>query len=184
MGTKISVDSSTLMNKALEVIEAKWLFNLEAERIEVVVHPQSIIHSMVRLTDGGLLAQLSVPDMKGPIAYALTFPEKRLRDVIPRLNFNQLSGLSFEPVDHQRFPSVRMAIECLNGSKGAAAVFNTANEVAVARFLSHEVGFLDIFKIVEQALERFGSSDYINLEDLNDLCLEVAEWSRQMTRSA
>lgn len=184
MGAKISVDSSTLMNKALEVIEAKWLFNLETERIEVVVHPQSIIHSMVRLTDGGLLAQLSVPDMKGPIAYALTFPDKRLKGVIPRLDFNQLSGLSFEPVDHQRFPSVRMAIECLNGSKGAAAVFNTANEVAVSRFLGHEVGYLDIFRIVEGALERFGSSDYINLSDLNNLCREVAEWSRQMTRSA
>jgi 1-deoxy-D-xylulose-5-phosphate reductoisomerase len=122
--------------------------------------------------------------MKGPIAYALTFPDKRLKGVIPRLDFNQLSGLSFEPVDHQRFPSIRIALECLRGEKGAAAVFNTANEVAVSRFLGHEVGYLDIFRIVEGALERFGSSDYINLGDLNNLCREVAEWSRQMTRSA
>lgn len=184
MGAKISVDSSTLMNKALEVIEARWLFNLSAERIEVIVHPQSIIHSMVRLVDGGLLAQLSEPDMKGPISYALSYPNKRLSGVVPRLDLGQIGQLSFEPVDHQRFPSITMALECLRGAKGSAAVFNVANEVAVARFLDHKIGFLDIFKIVSRALERFGDSDYSSLSDLAELCSEVAEWSRQIARSA
>jgi 1-deoxy-D-xylulose-5-phosphate reductoisomerase len=183
MGAKISVDSATLMNKALEVIEARWLFEVSPDAIEVIVHPQSIIHSMVRLRDGGLLAQLSVPDMKGPIAYALTFPGERLGGVMPRLDFAQLGHLSFEGVDHERFPSVRRAIECLKGAKGACAVLNAANEVAVSEFLNGRLSFSSIFTVVDRALERFSESSYTSLSDLGELCAAVTEWSRQIARS-
>jgi len=183
MGAKISVDSATLMNKALEVIEARWLFDLSPDAIEVIVHPQSIIHSMVRLRDGGLLAQLSVPDMKGPIAYALTYPEERLGGVMPRLDFAQLGQLSFEDVDHQRFPSVQRALECLRGAKGACAVFNAANEVAVSEFLNGRLPFSSIFKVVDRTLEHFSGSSYTALGDLGELCSAVTEWSRQIAQS-
>ncbi len=183
MGAKISVDSATLMNKALEVIEARWLFDLSPDSIEVIVHPQSIIHSMVRLRDGGLLAQLSVPDMKGPIAYALTFPADRLDGVMPRLNFAQLGQLNFEEVDHLRFPSVQRALECLRGAKGACAVLNAANEVAVSEFLNGRLPFASIFKLVDRALERFSVSSYCSLSDLKELCAAVTEWSRQIVWS-
>jgi 1-deoxy-D-xylulose-5-phosphate reductoisomerase len=183
MGAKISVDSATLMNKALEVIEAKWLFDLLPDAIEVVVHPESIIHSMVRLKDGGLLAQLSVPDMKGPIAYALTFPGPRLCGVVPRLDFARLGQLTFEEVDHQRFPSVQMALGCLRGARGAAAVFNAANEVAVSEFLNKRLRFSSIFRVVDRALERFGGSSYSSLVDLDELCKGVTEWARQIAKS-
>lgn len=183
MGAKISVDSATLMNKALEVIEARWLFDLSPDAIEVIVHPQSIIHSMLRLRDGGLLAQLSVPDMKGPIAYALTFPEERLGGVMPRLDFEQLGQLSFEGVDHQRFPSVRRALDCLRDAKGACAVFNAANEVAVSEFLNGRLAFSSIFTVVDRALERFSGSSYNSLGDLRELCAGVTEWSRQIAQS-
>jgi 1-deoxy-D-xylulose-5-phosphate reductoisomerase len=183
MGAKISVDSATLMNKALEVIEARWLFDLRPDQIEVIVHPESIIHSMVRLKDGGLLAQLSVPDMKGPIAFALTFPGPRLCDVVPRLDFARLSQLTFEAVDHQRFPSVQRALECLRGARGASAVFNAANEVAVAEFLNKRLRFSSIFRVVDRALDRFGGSSYSSLVDLGELCRGVTEWARQIAKS-
>ncbi len=183
MGAKISVDSATLMNKALEVIEARWLFDLKPDAIEVIVHPQSVIHSMVRLRDGGLLAQLSVPDMKGPIAYALTFPEERIAGVMPRLDFAQLGQLSFEAVDHHRFPSVQRALECLKGPRGACAVFNAANEVAVSEFLNGRLSFSSIYRVVDRALERFSGSSYASLSDLGELCSAVSEWSRQTAQS-
>lgn len=183
MGAKISVDSATLMNKALEVIEARWLFDLSPDSIEVIVHPQSIVHSMVRLRDGGLLAQLSVPDMKGPIAYALTFPGERLQGVMPRLNFAQLGHLSFEEVDHLRFPSVQRALDCLRGAKGACAVLNAANEVAVSEFLNGRLSFTSIFRVVDRALDRFSASSYDSLRDLGELCAAVTEWSRQIAQS-
>lgn len=183
MGAKISVDSATLMNKALEVIEARWLFDLQPERIEVIVHPQSIIHSMVRLRDGALLAQLSVPDMKGPIAYALTFPGPRLQGVMPRLDFAQLGQFTFEEVDHKRFPSIQRALECLRGARGAAAVFNAANEVAVSEFLNNRLPFASIYRVIDQALERFGGSSYASLSDLDELCTAVTEWSRHIIQS-
>lgn len=183
MGAKISVDSATLMNKALEVIEARWLFDVQPEAIEVVIHPQSIVHSMVRLRDGGLLAQLSVPDMKGPIAYALTFPGPRLGGVMPRLDLAQLGQLTFEGVDHGRFPSIQRAMECLRGARGAAAVFNAANEVAVSEFLNKGLPFSSIYTVIDRALERFGARSYDSLADLSELCLAVTEWSRQIAQS-
>ncbi|MFN4895867.1 MAG: 1-deoxy-D-xylulose-5-phosphate reductoisomerase [Pseudomonadota bacterium] len=183
MGAKISVDSATLMNKALEVIEARWLFDVEPDAIEVVVHPQSVIHSMVRLRDGGLLAQLSVPDMKGPIAYALTFPGPRLSGVIPRLDFAQLGQLTFEDVDHVKFPSINRALACLRGARGASAVLNAANEVAVAEFLNGKLAFSSIFNLVDRALDQFGGNSYTTLDNLDELCTTVTEWARQIVRS-
>lgn len=183
MGAKISVDSATLMNKALEVIEARWLFDVEPDKIEVIVHPQSIIHSMVRLADETVLAQLSVPDMKGPIAYALNYPNGRLARVMQRLDFARVGQFTFLQLDHDKFPSVQRALECLRGSRGAAAVFNAANEAAVGEFLAGRMSFSGIFDLVDRALDRFGDSGYNSIQELKDLCSLVTEWSRQAARS-
>lgn len=179
MGAKITIDSATMVNKALEVIEARWLFGVSSEQIEVVVHPQSIIHSMVRLVDQSVLAQLSIPDMKGPIAYALRFPQERLAGVMKPLDFSALRELTFFPVDDQRFPGIRKARECLAGAKGACAVFNAANEVAVAQFLGHRISFPSIHVLIEDSLQKFGDRGYESLGDLVDLCGAVSEWARQ-----
>lgn len=184
MGAKISVDSATLMNKALEVIEARWLFDVEPDAIEVVIHPQSIIHSMVRVRDGSVLAQLSVPDMKGPIAYALRYPEVRLKSVMPRLDFASIGQFTFERVDCGRFPSIERAKECLRGASCDAAVLNAANEVAVAEFLKGRIAFPVIFQVIEKALEQFCGRNLTTLVELGELCTEVTEWSRQIARSA
>ena len=140
MGRKISVDSATMMNKALEVIEARWLFELKPEQIKVVIHPQSIIHSMVVCRDGSVLAQLGTPDMRVPISYGLSFPQ-RIESGAPRLNFDTLAALSFEPADARRFPGLHMAWAVLRGPEGSSAVLNAANEVAVASFLQGRIGF-------------------------------------------
>lgn len=179
MGAKITIDSATMMNKALEVIEARWLFDVASDDIEVVIHPQSIIHSMVRLKDETVLAQMSLPDMKGPIAYALRYPESRLPGVMKPLDLTAVRELSFEPVDERRFPGIRRAHECLRGARGACAVLNAANEVAVAQFLSHRITFPSIHALIEESLARFGDRGYESLGDLVDLCTEVTEWARQ-----
>ena len=140
MGRKISVDSATMMNKALEVIEARWLFDLQPEQIQVVIHPQSIIHSMVVCRDGSVLAQLGTPDMRGPISYGLSFPQ-RIESGAARLDFMALSALSFEPADARRFPGLQLSWAALRGPEGSAAVLNAANEVAVAAFLDRQIGF-------------------------------------------
>ena len=140
MGRKISVDSATMMNKALEVIEARWLFDLKPEQIQVVIHPQSIIHSMVVCRDGSVLAQLGTPDMRGPISYGLSFPQ-RIESGAARLDFTALAGLSFEPADARRFPGLQLSWAALRGPEGSAAVLNAANEVAVAAFLDRQLGF-------------------------------------------
>lgn len=184
MGAKITIDSATMMNKALEVIEARWLFDLPSEQIEVVVHPQSIIHSMVRLRDETVLAQLSVPDMKGPIAYALQFPDGRLPRTMKPLNLLEVRELTFEALDDERFPSVKRARECLRGAKGAPAVFNAVNEVAVQAFLQGKLAFMSIHDLIGGALNRFGDRGYLNLGDLNDLCSEVTEWARHRVASS
>jgi len=183
MGAKISIDSATLMNKALEVIEARWLFDVSPQQIEVIVHPQSIIHSMIRLKDETVLAQLSEPDMKGPIAYALTYPGGRLDRVMRPLDFTSLRELTFQAVDKERFPSIERALECLQGARGACAVFNAANEVAVQEFLNGSIPFPSIYKIIDATLERCGHEGYGSLGELESLCERASEWARQTVRS-
>jgi len=152
MGRKISVDSATMMNKALEVIEARWLFDLEPERIRVVIHPQSIVHSMVVCRDASVLAQLGTPDMKVPIAFGLSFPE-RIESGAPSLDFLSLAALTFEPADAQRYPGLHLAWDALRGPDGSTAVLNAANEEAVAAFLDRRIGFLDIHRVNETTIE-------------------------------
>lgn len=163
MGKKISIDSATLMNKGLEVIEARWLFDVEPERIEVVVHPQSIVHSLVEYRDGSVVAQLGIPDMRIPIAYALTYP-KRLPLNLPRLSLSQCSDLSFEQPDLRRFPALGMAFAALAAGGVQPAVLNAANEVAVDAFLRGRIGFLNIAEVVEQTLARTPQDDELDLE--------------------
>jgi 1-deoxy-D-xylulose-5-phosphate reductoisomerase len=151
MGPKISVDSATLMNKGLEVIEACRLFDVTADQIEVIVHPESIIHSMVRYVDGSVIAQLGRPDMRTPIAHALAWPERIDAGVAP-LDFTEVSGLHFEQPDLQRFPALRLAFEALVAGGTAPAVLNAANEVAVDAFLAGDVAFLQLAEVVEQTL--------------------------------
>ncbi|MDE2145732.1 MAG: 1-deoxy-D-xylulose-5-phosphate reductoisomerase [Burkholderiales bacterium] len=153
MGRKISVDSATMMNKALEVIEAHWLFGLAPAQIEVVIHPQSIVHSMVVCRDGSVLAQLGTPDMKVPIAYGLAWPE-RIESGAPRLDFAALKALSFEPADARRFPGLPLAWQALAAPAGTTAVLNAANEEAVAAFLAGTIAFTAIHKVVAEALDR------------------------------
>ncbi len=151
MGAKITIDSATLMNKALEVIEARWLFDLPPEKIEVIVHPQSMIHSFVEYRDGSTICQLGPPDMKVPIQYALTYPDRRSLP-IERLDLARVGQLTFEAPDPARFPSIRLAYEVLAQGGTAATVFNAANEVAVAAFLRGEIPFLGILATVETCL--------------------------------
>jgi 1-deoxy-D-xylulose-5-phosphate reductoisomerase len=153
MGRKISVDSATMMNKALEVIEARWLFELKPEQIRVVIHPQSIIHSMVVCRDNSVLAQLGTPDMRVPIAYGLSFPQ-RIESGAGQLDFGTLAALSFESPDHARYPGLALAWETLTGPQGSTAVLNAANEVAVAAFLAGTIRFDQIHSVNARMIER------------------------------
>ena len=160
MGLKISIDSASMMNKALEVIEAAYLFEKRADEIDVVVHPQSIIHSMVYYRDGSVLAQLGVPDMRTPIAYALAYPEQRLETQVERLDLAKLSRLTFENVDTARFPAISLAKQALKAGGAAPLILNCANEAAVAAFIAGECRFTDISLIVERTLERFSQRGF------------------------
>jgi len=153
MGAKISVDSATLMNKGLEMIEAKWLFNLRPNQIEVVIHPQSIIHSMVQFEDGSIKAQMGLPDMKLPIQYAMAFPG-RIKNDFPRLNFRKYPALSFEEPDVKTFRNLALAMEALNKAGNMPCVLNAANEIAVWAFLRNRIGFLDMTALVEKTMEN------------------------------
>jgi 1-deoxy-D-xylulose-5-phosphate reductoisomerase len=170
MGRKISVDSATMMNKALEVIEARWLFDLTPDRIRVVIHPQSIIHSMVVCRDGSVLAQLGTPDMRVPIAYGLSFPH-RIESGAPRLDFHALKGLTFEEPDHRRFPGLRLAFDALEGPEGACAVLNAANEVSVDAFLQGRIAFTAIHEVNRRSVEALAGrwTAPSGMEDLLDL---------------
>jgi 1-deoxy-D-xylulose-5-phosphate reductoisomerase len=183
MGRKISVDSATMMNKALEVIEARWLFDLAPERIKVVIHPQSIIHSMVVCLDGSVLAQLGTPDMKVPITYGLAFPE-RIESGAPRLDFMTLQALSFEHADPLRFPGLQLAWEALAAPAGSTAVLNAANEVAVAGFLDGTIGFTAIHTVNARTIEflapRLGA--VTSLEDLLELDRRAREHAQAVMR--
>ncbi len=151
MGQKITIDSATLMNKGLEVIEAHWLFGIEADRIDVVIHPQSIIHSLVEFEDGSVKAQLGLPDMRIPIQYALTYPDRYPAD-FPRLDLKTLQALTFEPPDMNKFSCLRLSYEALEYGGSAPAVLNAANEEAVSLFLNRKISFEEIPEIVEKAL--------------------------------
>jgi len=153
MGNKITIDSATLMNKGFEVIEAKWLFNLKPEQIEVVVHPQSIIHSMVQFEDGSIKAQLGLPDMKLPIQYAFSFPE-RLKSDFPRFSFLSYPNFTFEPPDTDRFPALLFAINAMEKGGNMPCILNAANEIAVDAFLNERIGFLQMADVVEESLQR------------------------------
>lgn len=175
MGPKISLDSATMFNKALEVIEARWLFGLEAQRIEVVVHPQSLIHALINFNDGASFAHLSQTDMQGPISYALNYP-RRLPQVLPRLDLSTIGALEFLPVDQERFPAVALAKEALQLGNAATAVLNAANEAAGNAFLNGRISFPDIFASVSQALEQFGRLTYSNYEELVRIDSEVRNY--------
>ncbi|VAX15947.1 1-deoxy-D-xylulose 5-phosphate reductoisomerase [hydrothermal vent metagenome] len=151
MGPKISIDSATMMNKGLEVIEARWLFNLPTSKIEVLIHPQSIIHSMVEFYDTSVIAQMGLPDMRAPISFALNYPN-RLKVDIPRLDLTKIKKLTFEPPDIKKFPSLKLAYDALSTGGSAPAVLNAANEVAVAAFLEKKIAFTAISEVVEEAL--------------------------------
>ncbi|MBI4778240.1 1-deoxy-D-xylulose-5-phosphate reductoisomerase [Candidatus Desantisbacteria bacterium] len=173
MGAKITIDSATLMNKGLEVIEAHHLFGIPAEDIGVLVHPQSIIHSMVELIDGGVIAQLSVPDMKAPIAYCLSYPE-RLDGVIERLNLSSIGALSFEEPDTDRFPCLQLAYDAIKIGGTMPAVLNAANEVAVSRFLTRRIGFLDIPRVIKQVMDSHKPIPNPSLDDI----FAATEWGK------
>lgn len=165
MGNKITIDSATMMNKGFEVIEAYWLFGVDAAQIDVVIHPRSIVHSLVQFTDGSIKAQLGLPDMRIPISYALTYPERRAFD-FPRLDLSTLRGLDFFPPDYEKFPCLRMAFEALEAGGTVPAVINAANEVAVAAFLESRIPFAGIPKIIENAAERIASISEPTIEDI------------------
>ena len=165
MGAKISVDSATLMNKGLEVIEAHYLFSLPAERIDVVIHPQSVIHSLVAHVDGSVLAQLGAPDMRTPIAFALGWPD-RIATPAARLDLAAVGELTFEAPDEQRFPGLGLARHALQSGDGAPTILSAANEVAVHGFLANKIGFLDIVRIVERTLERVPQAPLESLDDV------------------
>ena len=183
MGRKISVDSATMMNKALEVIEARWLFDLAPERIRVVVHPQSIIHSMVVCRDGSVLAQLGTPDMKVPIAYGLSYPE-RIESGAPRLDFMALKALTFQEPDAAQFPGLYLAWDALRAPPGTTAILNAANEEAVAAFLSGTIGFTAIHSVNARTLDRtqtgFGASH--TLDDLLELDQRARRTAQQVMK--
>ena len=165
MGRKISVDSATLMNKGLEVIEARWLFNAHPDEIEVVVHPQSIVHSMVAYRDGSVLAQLGMPDMRTPIAHALAFPE-RIESGVKRLNLTETGKLEFFPPDLDSFPGLGLAFEVLRSGGNAPVIFNAANEVTVEAFLQERIDFLKIPSIVSKALDVCETGNISSLQDV------------------
>ncbi len=164
MGAKISIDSATLMNKGLEMIEAKWLFNLRPDQIQVVIHPQSIIHSMVQFEDGSIKAQMGMPDMKLPIQYAMAFPH-RIKNDFPRLDFKKFASLTFDEPDIKTFRNLALATEALNKGGNMPCILNAANEIAVWAFLRNRIGFLDITAVVEQTMEKIGFIEKPTIEE-------------------
>ncbi|WP_423185721.1 1-deoxy-D-xylulose-5-phosphate reductoisomerase [Alishewanella sp. d11] len=179
MGQKISVDSATMMNKGLEFIEARWLFNCAAADIQVVIHPQSIIHSMVQYTDGSVLAQLGQPDMRTPIAHALAFPE-RISSPVQPLDFFTLQSFTFKQPEAARYPNLYLAMAASAAGQGATTALNAANEVAVAAFLTEKIAFTTISKINEQCLNYFQSYQASSLDDILALDAETRAYARQL----
>ncbi|MEZ3422261.1 MAG: 1-deoxy-D-xylulose-5-phosphate reductoisomerase [Lachnospiraceae bacterium] len=179
MGKKITVDSSTMVNKGLEVIEAKWLFNMDFDNIEVVIQPQSIIHSMVEFEDGAVIAQLGTPDMKLPIQYALTYPERRY---LPgeRLDFYKMSQITFEKPDLETFEGLKLAYEAGQAGGSMLTVFNAANEKAVAMFLERKAGYLDITRIIKECMQKHKNIDNPSLSDILEIEQDVYSFIESM----
>lgn len=176
MGKKISVDSATMMNKGLEYIEARWLFNASASEMEIIIHPQSIIHSMVRYVDGSVIAQLGNPDMCTPIAYAMSYPE-RVYSGVPPLDFMQISQLTFKQPDFNRYPCLKLAIDASQAGQAATTTLNAANEIAVEAFLTGKIGFMDIAKIVDNVLNQLTLPEPKSIDDV----FAIDEWARQIS---
>ena len=174
MGKKISIDSATLMNKGLEVIEAHWLFGLPAEKIEVLLHPQSIIHSMVEFIDGSVMAQMSVPDMKGPISYALSYPQ-RFGDVLPPLDLSKIGELTFEKPDAEKYPCLSLTYDALRIGGTMSSVLNAANEIAVEAFLGEKIPFTKISSVVSDTMARHKVSDGKTIEDV----ISASNWAKE-----
>jgi 1-deoxy-D-xylulose-5-phosphate reductoisomerase len=181
MGRKISVDSATLMNKGLEVIEARWLFHVHPGQIRVVIHPQSIVHSMVSYRDGSVLAQLGMPDMRTPIAHALGWPE-RIESGVERLDLTRMGGLEFSEPDTGRFPCLGLAFQALEAGGSAPVTLNAANEIAVEAFLDHRIGFMDIPRVIERTLADAGSGDIDCLETVLEFDRHARSLARQMVK--
>lgn len=175
MGQKITVDSATLVNKGLEVMEAKWLFDVELDQIQVVVQPQSVIHSMVEFKDGGIMAQLGTPDMRLPIQYALYYPERRYLDG-ERLDFAKLGQITFEEPDMETFLGLPMAVQAAREGGSMPTVFNAANELAVKKFLHEEIRFLDIYDIIGQSMERHKKTESPDLDEILAVENETYQW--------
>lgn len=177
MGDKITIDSATMMNKGLEVMEARWLFDLPVDKIDICVHPQSIVHSMVEYIDGSVIAQMGVPDMKVPIAYALSYPE-RIETGVPSLNLFEKKELTFFEPDFEKFPCLKIAFEVAHEGKTYPAVLNAANEEVVAAFLAEKIPFTDIPKLIDKTLQAHKPFEVIDLDDI----LEADRWGREFTR--
>ena len=178
MGRKISVDSATMMNKGLEVIEARWLFDLPGERIEAIIHPQSVVHSLVEYVDGSLLAQLGQPDMRTPIACALAWPQ-RIEAGVGSLDFTQLAALEFHAPDTERFPCLRLAYDALAAGGTAPTVLNAANEVAVEAFLARRLPFPGIAQTIRAALDALPAAAADSLDALQEADARARETARQ-----
>jgi 1-deoxy-D-xylulose-5-phosphate reductoisomerase len=176
MGAKITIDSASLMNKGLEVIEAKWLFGVNKEQIEVVVHPQSIIHSLIQFEDGSIKAQLGLPDMRIPIQFALSYPD-RLKADFPRFDFSKYPNLTFEQPDMKTFRNLKLAFEALERGGNVPCILNAANEIAVAAFLRDEIGFLEMSDLIEETMGKAGFILHPSLEDY----IETDKMSRKIT---
>ena len=175
MGHKITIDSASMVNKGLEVMEAKWLFDVEPEQIQVVVHPQSIIHSMVEFKDGAIMAQLGTPDMRLPIQYALYYPHRRYLDG-DRLDFTKLHEITFEVPDMETFRGLPMAIQASREGGSMPTVFNAANELAVKKFLEEKIGFLDIYEIIAQSMERHKKIEHPDLDEILSVEQDTYQW--------
>ncbi len=181
MGRKISVDSASMMNKGLEVIEACWLFNTSPDSVTVVLHPESVIHSMVQYVDGSVIAQLGNPDMRTPIAHAMAWPE-RIEAGVERLNMFDVAQLNFEKPDIVRFPCLRLAAESMQAGGTSTAILNAANEIAVAEFLDRKIQFTDIPKVVETTLENINKKEVINLEIVLEADAEARDFARNLVK--
>jgi 1-deoxy-D-xylulose-5-phosphate reductoisomerase len=174
MGTKVTIDSSTLMNKALEIIEAKWLFNVSMDQIEVIIHPQSIVHSMVEFIDGSIIAQMSLPTMHIPIQYALSYPDRIETSLVTPLDLTSINTLEFFKPDEEKFPCIKLAYKAGMLDKTFPAVMNAANEIAVNAYVKGKIKFYDIYNIVNDCLDKHDPIDSPSLEDI----MQADAWAR------